>query len=368
MRLIASLLCLAVLTGGTLARAQQTGTPATPPSSSSTYTPQAEPPPATEPVAPTTTGAQEPTATTPMQPATPEPPPGYQGPAESASARALRYSRFSAGAGGPLLIFTEVLSGLVTGAMVGRASGADNGAYVGAVLTSLTLATGAAIYQYYVPVERMETLLAAGGAATGFLAGFGFSLEQDSSDRSRAITTLLTTQAGVIAVLAATAGGGDVSAGDASLVGMSSLYAFALTALVQSATKLANPQRDLNLTPSLLAPAIGMGIGGLLTLSLELSSERVFKLTVIPMGVGATLMLVGTMLANGPAVPLTSLGGVVATFVITWLATAEPIPGAPPTRRELQPQLENLVPVPVVVSAGRRGESLGAGPGLLLRF
>jgi hypothetical protein len=318
-------------------------------------------------MAPQAPVAQEPTTTTPMQPASPEPP-GYQGPVEPASERALRYSRFSAGAGGPMLIFTEVLSGLVTGAMVGHASGSDNGAYVGAVLTGLTLATGAAVYQYYVPVERMESLLAVGGAATGFLAGLGYSVEQDASDRTRAITTLLTTQAGVIAVLASTIGAGDVSAGDASLVGMSSIYAFALTALAQVSTKAANPDRDLNLTPSLLAPAIGMAVGGLLTLPLELSPVRVLKLTVIPLGVGATLLLVGTALADGPAVPLTAMGGVVATFVITWLATTEPIPGAPPTRREMQPQLENIVPMPVVVSAGRRGESLGAGPGLLLRF
>jgi len=365
MRLIASLLCLTVLTGGSLARAQQTGVPATPPSSASPYSPQAETPPGTDPMP--SPVAQEPTAT-PVPPASPAPP-GYQGPVESASARALRYSRFSAGAGGPLLIFTEVLSGLVTGAMVGSASGADNGAYVGAVLTSLTLATGAAVYQYYVPVERMEALLAAGGATTGFIAGLGYSVEQDASTRSRAITTLLTTQAGVIAVLAATAGAGDVSAGDAALVGMSSAYAFALTALVQASTKAANPDRNLNLTPTLLAPAIGMAVGGLLTLPLELSAERVIKLTLLPMGVGATLLLVGTALADGPAVPLTAMGGVVATFVITWLATTEPIPGAPPTRREMQPQLENnLLPVPVVMSAGRRGESLGAGPGLLLRW
>ena len=50
---------------------------------------------------------------------------------------------------------------------------------------------------------------------------------------------------------------------------------------------------------------------------LELSAFRVFKLTALPLGVGAALLVAGTALADGPAVPLSAMGGIAATFVIT---------------------------------------------------
>jgi len=264
--------------------------------------------------------------------AQPAPPPESQGPAETTSERALRYSRFSAGSGGMLLVFTEVLSGLVTGGILGHTFDSGNGAYVGAVLGGLTLGTGAAVYQYFVPVERNESLLLAGGAALGFLAGYGYGTEHPLDSRDRAVTALLATQAGIIGVLAATAPPGDVSDGDASLVAMTSLYAFVFTGLVQSTVALANKgPEDTDLSPTLVAPALGMALGGLLAIPIELSPQRAFKLTVLPLGVGAVLMLTGTALANGPAIPLSAMGGIAATFVITLLATAEPPPGSPPT-------------------------------------
>jgi hypothetical protein len=342
MRRIASLLCLSVLAVGGAARAQY----------------QPPPPPAAveeREVEP----AEEP-AFVPRREA--------QGPAESAGERAVRYSRFSAGQGGPLFVFTQVASGLVTGGLLGNSLGVENGAYVGAVLGGLTLGTASALYQYYVPVGFMESLLAAGGATTGFIAGFGLATEQGWSSRDRALLTLLTTQAGILGVLAATYGGEDVSQGDAALVGMTSLYAFALTGLVQSTFALANRgPTDVDLTPTLLAPALGMGLGGLLALTLDFSPQRIFKLTVLPLGVGGALLLLGTVLASGPAVPLSALGGIAATFVITLLATAEAPPGVLPPPRQRAESFQ-VLPVPVVVRAGRRNESLGAGPGLLLRF
>ena len=78
----------------------------------------------------------------------------------------------------------------------------------------------------------------------------------------------------------------------------------------------------------------------------------------------------GTALADGVAVPLSAMGGVVATFVITALATAEPPPGAPPTlySRERESDGIKALPIPVLMRAGRGGNSLVAGPGMLLRF
>jgi peptidoglycan/LPS O-acetylase OafA/YrhL len=283
----------------------------------------------------------------------------------------MRYSRFSSGSGGMMLVFTEVLSGLVTGGLIGNTLESRNGTYVGAVLGGLSLGTAAALYQYYVPVERTESLLAVSGAALGFLAGFGYGTERDLSNRDRALTTLLTTQLGIIGVLAATAAPGDVSDGDASLVGMTAIYAFVFTGLIQSTLALGHEgDEDTDLTPTLVAPALGMGLGGLLAVPFELSPERAFKLTALPLGVGAVLLLAGTALADGPAVPLSAMGGIAATFVITMLATQEPPPEAGPTlyQRSRQSETVQLMPVPVVMSAGRRGGSLGAGPGVLLRF
>lgn len=386
MRLVVSLMCLGLLTANGVARAQSTTTTTTTtqPASPTVQTPPATPPPAvTQPPA-TTTQPPPPPPPAAVQPAPPPPPPAVQPApppppppeaqrsAESASERATRYSRFSSGSGGMLLVFTELLSGAVTGGILGNTVESENGTYVGAVLGSLTLGTAAALYQYYVPVERNESLLAAGGAALGFLAGFGYGTEQDLSGRDRAIASLLATQAGIVGVLAATAMPGDVSEGDASLVGMSALYAFVLTGLVQSTVLLSQPgDQNPNLSPALVAPLLGMGVGGLLAVPLELSSSRIFKLTALPLGVGAVLLLAGTALADGPAVPLSAIGGIAATFVITALVTAEdPVP-YPPTSPGLRSQTSETfkaVPVPVLMRTGRRNESLTAGPGLLMRF
>ncbi|HYO53924.1 hypothetical protein [Archangium sp.] len=387
MRLVVSLMCLGLLTANGVARAQQPAAPApaptSPQSAPAVQTPPAPPPPAAaQPATPTAQPPPPPPATTAQPPPPPPPPPAVQpplpppppaqGPAESASERATRYSRFSSGSGGMLLVFNELLSGVVTGAILGNTFESKNGDYVGAVLGGLTLGTAAAVYQYYVPVELNESLLAAGGAALGFLAGFGYGSEHGLSARARAVTALLTTQAGIIGVLAATARPGDVSQGDASLVGMTALYAFVFTGLVQSTLALSEEgDQDLDLSPMLVAPALGMALGGLLAVPLELSARRVFKLTVLPLSVGAVLLLAGTALADGPAVPLSAMGGIVATFVITALATAETPTRYPPTlplQRLRSSETVQAVPVPVLMRTGRRSESLTAGPGVLLRF
>jgi hypothetical protein len=375
MRLVVSLMCLGLLTANGVARAQSTTTTTTQPASPAVQTPPATPPPAA--AQPPTPITQQPPPPPPPPPAVqpappPPPPPEAQGPAETASERAKRYSRFSSGAGGMLLVFTELLSGAVTGGILGNTFESENGAYVGSVIGGLALGTAAAVYQYYVPVERNESLLAAGGAALGFLAGFGYGSEQGLSGRDRAVATLLTTQAGIIGVLAATSLPGDVSEGDSSLVGMSALYAFVLTGLVQATVLLSEPgDQDPNLSPTLVAPLLGMGLGGLLAVPFELSASRVFKLTVVPMGVGAVLLLAGTALADGPAVPLSAIGGIAATFVITALVTAEdptPYPPTSPGLRSQSSETFRAIPVPVLMRTGRRGESLTAGPGLMMRF
>jgi hypothetical protein len=282
----------------------------------------------------------------------------------------VRYSRFSAGPGGSLLAFTEVISGVVSGAMLGNSfdtneNDKSNTAYTGAVVGGLTLGTIATMYQYFVPVERNESLLVAGAATTGFVAGLALAANGDMSSKSTAWLSLATTQAGIISVLALTQGGGDVSTGDAALVGMVSLYALTLTGLTQGIID-GSSSRDVNYTPTFLAPAAGMALGALLTLPLEMDASRVVKLTLVPLGVGSSMLFLGSILAEGTTVPLTALAGIVTSFALTFLLTSDP--GIPTERDGLRRADFQAMPVPVVMAAGPDKSSLAAGPGLFVRF
>lgn len=339
---------------------------------------------AQQPDAPTAQPDPTPPPLSPAPPpveALPPPPPPPVAPAPSPSAtrlpepereRTVRYSRFSAGPGGPLLAFTEVMSGVVSGALIGASydeanpgNERKNNAYTGAVIAGLGLGTGATLYQYYNAVERNESLLAAGAATSGFIAGLAIAAETDMSTRGASWTSLATTQAGILTVLAITQGGGDVSNGDAALVGMVSLYAFTLTGLTQGIID-ASASGGTDWAFTFLAPAVGMGLGGLLTLPLEMDSSRVLKLTLVPLGVGSIMLSMGAILADGTTVPLTALAGIVTSFALTFLLTSDP--GVETERESLRRADFQAMPVPVVLAAGRDKSSLAAGPGLLVRF
>lgn len=314
---------------------------------------------------------------TPAPPTEPPPPPtstrpGATSPSEPTSERAIRYSRFSAGPGGPLFAFTEVISGIVSGAMLGHSYDKDHPedtqggrAYTGAVVTGLTLGTASTLYQYYLPVERNEAFLVSGAATAGFVGGLAIGLNSDMSTRNTAWLSLATTQLGVASVLALTSGPGDVSTGDAALVGMASLYALTLTGLTQGIMD-SSGSGGVNYTPTFVAPAVGMALGALLTIPLELDPGRVVKLTLLPLGVGATMLWLGSALADGTTVPLTAMAGIVTSFALTLLLTSDP--GVPTERDSIRRADFQAVPVPVVLATGRDKSSLAAGPGLFVRF
>jgi hypothetical protein len=303
---------------------------------------------------------------------TPTPAPAAPTPAKPPHERTVRYSRFSAGSGGPLLAFTEVMSGVVSGALIGASYDEEtpgnnkaNNAYSGAVIAGLTLGTGATLYQYFNPVERNESLLSAGAAATGFIAGLAIAAETGMDGRGASWMSLATTQAGIISVLFVTHGGGDVSTGDAALVGMVSLYAFTLTGLTQGIID-ASASGGSNYAATFLSPAVGMALGGLLTLPLEMDSSRVLKLTLVPLGVGSAMLSLGAVLADGTTVPLTALAGIITSFALTFLLTSDP--GMETEREGLRRADFQAMPVPVVMAAGRDRSALAAGPGLFMRF
>src|SRR5205823_2594052 len=117
---------------------------------------------------------------------TPPPPPPPSSPpadergvtlASHEEAKAQRHSKYSAGVGGPLLIFGEVVSGLVLGAMLGgayqRGTTDNSDLYLGAVAGGFLLGTIAAMYQYQIPVGRGTAGLTFLGSIVGALMGGG---------------------------------------------------------------------------------------------------------------------------------------------------------------------------------------------------
>ncbi|MBZ4422296.1 hypothetical protein [Myxococcus sp. RHSTA-1-4] len=345
---------------------------ATPPSLTSPATsepePQEAPPPTARPTEPESREILAPT----VRPSEPEP---RQTPAprklEPAPKRPLRYSRLSADSGGPTLVLTEAVGGMVLGAMLGSTYDDENGrsdnAYAGAMLGALTLGTASTLYQYFVPVKRNESLLAASASTLGFMAGVSAANGWDLDSRRRALLALTTSQVGVASVLFITAGGEDVSSGDTGLVGMTAFYAFVTTGLVEYIGSRQSGE-SFRYTPLLIAPAAGMIIGGLLAIPLEIPPSSVRDVTLFPVGMGLTALLVGSRLdVSDVTVAKTVLGTVAGTFAITVLLSA--LSPDEPTQRDARADSAfQPVPVPVVMPAGRGNDALAAGPGLFMRF
>jgi hypothetical protein len=282
----------------------------------------------------------------------------------------LRYSRYSAGAGGSTLVITQGMAGIVTGAMLGSAfdvasDSRSSDGYTGAIVGGLSLGTLATLYQYFFPVGRREGILVAGAATAGLLAGLTMANSQDLSDKDRALLTFGSTQAAIVGTLLLTAGGDDVSSGDAGLIGSMSLYGFVVAGLVEYIHAKQTGQ-SYDYAPVLVAPAVGMALGGLLSIPLELSTGSAFDVTLYPLGAGLLALGLGSRLADGVVVAKTVLGTVAATFLIVTLAHAV----TPPTGESPQRSASTFeaVPVPVVMSAGRGNDSLAAGAGLFMRF
>jgi hypothetical protein len=344
---------------------QMPGSPSTPAAA-----PIIEPPPPPPPPRAAPTTQPPPPAPAPQRQPSWAPPPRATGPAEPASQRALRHSRYSAGAGGALFAVTAGFTGVITGAMLGSAFDiaqreANSDGFTGAIMGGLTLGTAATLFQYFVPIGRREALLTAGAATTGLMASLTIAHSRDLSDKETALLTVAATQGGILSVLLLTAGGQDVSAGDAGLVGASSLYGLVLTGLIEYIHSRQSDQ-SYNFVPLLLAPAVGMAVGGLLAIPLEISSTAVFELTTFPLGTGLLALAIGSRLADGVTVAKTVLGTMAGTFLVVALFNV--LAGSPPETMQSSASTFQAMPVPVVMSAGRDNQGLAAGPGLLLRF
>lgn len=389
MRAIAILLCLATFaanaqSGGYRAPPEDSLTP--PPITPAPRDEPAQPPPPA-PAAPDEEFLPLPTTPPPAsaQPSpapafTPPPPPPAEprrvrepqasGPVEPPGDRARRYSRYSAGAGGSTLVLTAGLNGFVTGAMLGSAfdvsnDGSNSDGYTGAVIGGLTLGSAAILYQYFVPVGRREGLLVGGAATTALMSSLALANSGNMDSRDRALLTFTATNASIAAVLLFTSGGEDVSAGDAGLVGATALYGFVITGLVEY-IHARQTRQDFNFLPMLLAPTLGMAVGGLLALPLELSPRLVFELTTFPLLTGSAALLVGSRLADGVTTAKTVLVTMGGTFFLIGLINGLSAHAEEST--QYSASSFQAIPMPVVMPAGRRNEGLAAGPGLFMRF
>ncbi|QSQ18867.1 hypothetical protein JY651_26275 [Pyxidicoccus parkwayensis] len=353
--------------------APSAASPAEPTDGAPTASPAEPPPsPSARPDAP----SRSPAASAPRRPASalePTREPAVSEPSRALvpAKRPLRYSRLSADSGGPTLVLTEAVGGMVLGAMLGDSyddpNGRSDNAYMGAMLGALSLGTASTLYQYFVPVKRNESLLAASAATLGFTAGVSAANGWDLDSRQRALLALTTSQVGVASVLLLTAGGNDVSDGDAGLVGTTAFYAFITTGLVEFIGSRQSGD-SFRFTPLLIAPAAGMLLGGLLAIPLEIEPSSLRDVTLFPVGMGLAALLVGSRLdVSDVTVAKTVLGTVAGTFAITVLLSALAPDG--PTQRE--PRTVNAlqpVPVPVVMPAGRGNDAVAAGPGVFMRF
>jgi hypothetical protein len=275
-----------------------------------------------------------------------------------------RHSRFSAGPGGPLLVLTEVVSGMVIGGIVGGSYAAEGetnrGAYLGLLTGGVLLGGLASVYQYAIPVGQTTAAVATLGAAVGALAGGGIWLASGGDTLSGLYWMLgLGSQLGVILPLMAMLGHDDLSGGDAMVIGSATAYASTLTLL----TMLLVYRFDGTFpgAPLMLAPAVGMAAGGLLASLVDMDSRRVVKLTAIPLGVGLALWYLGTIAQDVTLQSATALAGIGISFALTWLFTAEPLaPQAPTVSLG-----GNLMPTAVVLASGR---DTAIGPGVFGTF
>jgi hypothetical protein len=282
----------------------------------------------------------------------------------------VRYSRYSAGAGGSTLVLTAGLYGIVTGAMLGSAFNVssdpqDGDGYTGAMIGGLGLGTAAILYQYFVPVGRREGLLVGGAATTALGASLAIANSENMNAQDRALLTFTATQVSMIGTLLLTAGGEDVSSGDTGLVGATSLYGMIITGLVEY-IHAKQTRQGYNFVPLLVAPAVGMAVGGLLALPLELSSQMIFEMTTFPLATGSVALLIGSRFADGVTVAKTVLVTMGGTFFLVGLINVLSANSAEPTSSSAS--TFQAIPVPVVMSAGRGNEGIAAGPGLFMRF
>jgi hypothetical protein len=290
--------------------------------------------------------------------------------AEHEKAKNARYGKFAAGPGGPLLIFSQIISGMIFGGAYGGYSGTATNAYIGVLAGGIILGSLTAIYQYYVPVGLPTTAITVIGQFSGLMLGLGILLLDEANLNNASAPAIITAlligaQAGVVLPLIWERFATEITGDDAAFVGMVAGYAEAVIGLTIWIIAVQGGHLDTGAAFAVLAaPAGGMLLGALLCPLVHLGGGRVLKLTLIPLAVGSILLGLGAIVAtSAPAVaPATALVGLAASFTLTFLFTSpeEPAPAALPGA--------TVSLAPVVSLVGPRQDSIAAGPGIFGRF
>jgi hypothetical protein len=284
------------------------------------------------------------------------------------TATPARYNRFSAGRGGALYAFSQVVDGLVLGGLAGAGwmtGGALGGgqAFLGALAGGLLLGAAHGVVQYFHPVGLATAGTIALGTGVGALAGFGLASALLTTFSAAALIALAFSQLGALVPLIALRNvQDDISGDDLSLMAMTSGYAFVVTGLtlLLFGGRVSGQVAQVAL---LLAPAVGMALGSIWALGPDLAGGRILKLTALPLGVGLVTFLLGAAISSGnlPLVGAATLLTTAATFGITYFVTSDETPRTPGGSPVIQPSM-TLAP------AGWRNEGIAVGPALSGRF
>ncbi|MBM4781073.1 MAG: hypothetical protein GQE15_25550 [Archangiaceae bacterium] len=273
-----------------------------------------------------------------------------------------RFSAFSAGRGGALFAFSQGVDGLVLGAVIGASitagwraplSGAQ-GLYLGALAGGVTLGALGSLLQHLQPIGLVAAGATSLGLLVGALAGFGVAALLPVGTAVPGLLALVGSQVGGLVPLALSWAAEDLDPSDLAMMGAAALSAFALTGLLNLATG-----RPLVPAALLLAPAVGMAIGGLIAALTSVPVATIFRYAGLPLGAALALFaLVSGAFESVQLGAAVALGGAAITLGVTALVSVATTPA--------EPQAVSLVPTLVVLPG--RGSELSVGPGAVVTF
>ncbi|MBL8918422.1 MAG: hypothetical protein JNJ54_06145 [Myxococcaceae bacterium] len=292
----------------------------------------------------------------------PQPPTAAQGPRS-------RFSLLSAGRGGPLFAFSQIVDGLVVGAAIGASITSSPssplalslGAYLGALAGGVGLGGLGVLLQYFQPIGLVAAGAATLGLGVGALSGLGVALLLEGFVSGLpavlpGVLALAGSQIGALVPLALLWTAEDLDPSELAMMAAASLWLTAAVGLVNLSIG-----RPLVAPALLIAPAVGMAAGGLVAALTRVSSGEVFRYTALPLGVGAATFFIGGLLGGSPQIAaIASLSMIALTVLTTGLvsfATTAPAPAE-----------VTLLPTISVLPAGRASEGVAVGPAALVRF
>jgi len=299
-----------------------------------------------------------------------------------------RYSAFSAGPAGLVLMFSNMVFGIVVGALAGAWSNpggtgtaASDSAPLTGLLGGVVLGAVAAGYQYAVWTNYPRAAAAIVTLASGFMLGFGLL---DSAGEFRgspntldAIIVGAVMEAAFFAFLGITHEA-NMTAGDAFCTSVGAIYGFAIAALVLGYIGSTSSVSDASAL--LYGPAIGEIAGGILAYAFRPTPRTVAIAGLIPLGITAVYMTaLSTVSGSRPAYWGAAIGVLVVSAVVTGILSSgiarpnEPAPApaltpAPPPAKTTTGLNIDWMPTVTLAPDTVHGRGTVPGIGVVGRF